>query len=59
LWDARGVWQSVIDKEVMVLQKRNECGESGLDAAEKLESTVKSGILKEARTFFQDNPLWD
>ena len=43
LWDARGVWQSVIDKEVMVLQKRNEWGESGVQAAEKFESTVKSG----------------
>jgi DNA invertase Pin-like site-specific DNA recombinase len=43
LWDARGVWQSVLDKEVMVLQKRNEWGESGVQAAEKFESTIKSG----------------
>jgi hypothetical protein len=43
LWNARGVWQSVLDKEVMVLEKRDEWGKRGVEAAEKFESTIKSG----------------
>jgi hypothetical protein len=37
----------------------NNINTSGTPSRITSQVNQKSGILKEARTFFQDNPLWD